>query len=134
MSKNLYLLPGGKLGFDPPAAGMADFDEYISDPAKPVPYRQRPTLTIEDPDSIWGEWLVDDQRQAASRPDVLVYETDPLKAPLRIAGQPFADIVASTSGTCSVTNWACFRTSLTLVARRTCAGRLQAASTVMSGS
>ncbi len=98
-SKNLYLLPGGKLGFDPPAAGASDFDEYVSDPAKPVPYRQRPTLMIDDPDSTWGEWLVDDQRHAASRPDVLVYETDPLKAPLRIAGQPFANLIASTSGT-----------------------------------
>src|SRR6185503_8397045 len=74
-------------------------DEYVSDPAKPVPYRQRPTLAVEDPDSTWGEWLVDDQRHAASRPDVLVYETEALKTPIRIAGQPFADIVASTSGT-----------------------------------
>jgi putative CocE/NonD family hydrolase len=98
-SKNLYLLPGGKLGFDPPAAGTGDFDEYVSDPAKPVPYRQRPTLAVEDPDSTWEEWLVDDQRQAAARPDVLVYETDPLKAPIRIAGQPFANLFASTSGT-----------------------------------
>jgi len=102
-SKNLYLLPGGKLGFDPPATGKGEsnspWDEYVSDPAKPVPYRQRPTLAVEDPDSTWGEWLVDDQRHAASRPDVLVYETDPLKAPIRIAGQPFANIVASTSGT-----------------------------------
>jgi putative CocE/NonD family hydrolase len=98
-SKNLYLLPGGKLGFDPPAEGKGDFDEYVSDPSKPVPYRQRPTLAVEDPDSTWGEWLVDDQRHAAARPDVLVYETDPLKAPLRIAGQPFANLFASTSGT-----------------------------------
>jgi putative CocE/NonD family hydrolase len=98
-SKNLYLLPGGKLGFDPPAAGKGDFDEYVSDPAKPVPYRQRPTLMIDDPDSTWGEWLVDDQRQAAARPDVLVYATEPLKAPLRVAGQPFANLFASTSGT-----------------------------------
>jgi len=98
-SKNLYLLPGGKLGFDPPAAGSGDFDEYVSDPAKPVPYRQRPTLAVEDPDSTWGEWLVDDQRHAASRPDVLVYETEPLTAPLRIAGQPFANLFASTTGT-----------------------------------
>jgi putative CocE/NonD family hydrolase len=98
-SKNLYLLPGGKLGFEPPAAGKGDFDEYVSDPGKPVPYRQRPTLMVSDPDSTWGEWLIDDQRQAAARPDVLVYTTDPLKTPLRIAGQPFANLFASTSGT-----------------------------------
>jgi putative CocE/NonD family hydrolase len=97
--RNLYLLPGGKLGFDPPAAGKGDYDEYISDPAKPVPYRQRPTLMIGDPDSTWGEWLIDDQRHAASRPDVLVWKTEPLKEPLRIAGEPFAKLFASTSGT-----------------------------------
>jgi len=95
---NLYLLPGGKLGFDPPAA-KDGFDEYVSDPAKPVPYRERPTLIVDGPDSTWSDWLVDDQRQAASRPDVLVYQSDPLKAPLRVAGQPFANLFASTSGT-----------------------------------
>jgi putative CocE/NonD family hydrolase len=98
-SRNLYLLAGGRLGFDAPAATKADkYDEYVSDPGKPVPYRQRPTLPSHDPDSTWGEWLVDDQRQAASRPDVLVYETEPLTAPLRLAGQPIAHLFASTSG------------------------------------
>jgi putative CocE/NonD family hydrolase len=98
-AKNLYLLPDGKLGFDAPAAGAASYDEYLSDPAKPVPYRLRPTLQSESPDSTWGEWLVDDQRNAAARTDVLVYQTEPLKAPLRVAGQPWANLVASTSGT-----------------------------------
>ena len=51
------------------------------------------------PDSGWGEWLVDDQRHAASRTDVLVYQTEPLKEPLRIAGEPIAHLFASTSGT-----------------------------------
>ncbi len=97
-ARDLYLLPGGKLGFDPPAASGAAYDEYVSDPAKPVPYRERPTLLVDGPDSTWGEWLVDDQRQAASRPDVLVYETGPLKAPVRIAGEPIAKLFASTSG------------------------------------
>jgi putative CocE/NonD family hydrolase len=97
-ARKLYLLPGGGLGFDPPVAARP-FDEYVSDPAKPVPYRQRPTLLVDSPESTWGEWLVDDQRNAASRPDVLVYRTEPLKAPIRIAGQPFADLFASTSGT-----------------------------------
>jgi putative CocE/NonD family hydrolase len=97
-ARNLYLLPGGRLGFDPPGASEP-FDEYVSDPAKPVPYRQRPTFLVDSPDSTWGEWLVDDQRNAAARPDVLVYETEPLKAPIRVAGQPFADLFASTSGT-----------------------------------
>ena len=99
-SRNLYLQPGGGLAFDVPAAGIAaKYDEYISDPAKPVPYRHRPTLSSEAPDSTWGEWLVDDQRNAASRPDVLVYETEPLQEPVRVAGEPIAHLFASTSGT-----------------------------------
>jgi uncharacterized protein len=94
-ARNLYLLPGGSLGFDPPTAPKNDYDEYVSDPAKPVPYRQRPTLSG---DPTWGEWLVDDQRNAACRPDVLVYESEPLKEPLRVAGEPIARFFASTSG------------------------------------
>jgi uncharacterized protein len=106
-SRNLYLLPGGKLGFEPatppgkPAnAAASNYDEYVSDPAKPVPYRaSRPTLLVDlDPQSTWSDWLVDDQRNAASRPDVLVYTSEVLKAPLRIAGAPFAELYASTSG------------------------------------
>jgi putative CocE/NonD family hydrolase len=99
-SRPLYLLANGKLGFEPPpAASKAKFDEYVSDPSKPIPYRLEPTLDIEAPDSTWGEWLVDDQRFAASRTDVLVYQTDALREPLRVAGQPFAHLSASTSGT-----------------------------------
>jgi len=97
-ARNLYILPGGQLGFEPPAAPGKEYDEYVSDPAKPVPYRQRPTLPTYAPDSTWGEWLVDDQRHAASRPDVLVYETQPLKDPVRVAGQPIARFFASTTG------------------------------------
>ena len=103
-SRHLYLLAGGKLGFDAPtpssaAAGTDEYDQYVSDPAKPVPYRaSRPTLSSDAPGSTWGEWLVDDQRNAASRPDVLVYQTEPLKVPLRIAGAPLAELYASTSG------------------------------------
>jgi predicted acyl esterase len=98
-SQALYLLPDGKLGFAAPASGSALFDEYVSDPAKPVPYRQRPIPQVYGPDSTWSDWLVDDQRQAATRTDVVVYETEPLRGPLRVAGQPFADLYASTSGT-----------------------------------
>jgi putative CocE/NonD family hydrolase len=97
-SKALYLLPGGKLSFDAPATTAEKFDEYISDPAKPVPYRPRPTISSGLPDSGWDEWLVDDQRPAASRPDVLVYATEPLQKPVRIAGAPLARLFASTSG------------------------------------
>jgi putative CocE/NonD family hydrolase len=97
--RSLYLLPGSRLGFEAPVASKQNYDEYISDPAKPVPYRARPTLALHDPDSTWGEWLVDDQRHAACRPDVLVYQTEPLQEPLQVAGQPFAQLFASTSGT-----------------------------------
>ncbi len=97
-SRSLYLTAGGTLSFDKPAASKEKYDEYVSDPAKPVPYRLRPTLAGSAADSTWGEWLVDDQRNAAARPDVLVYETEPLKEPVRLAGQPIANLFASTSG------------------------------------
>ncbi len=99
-ARSLYLLPQGRLGFEAPSAsGGEPYDEYVSDPAKPVPYRPRPNLPPYASGSGWGEWLVDDQRPAATRTDVLVYETEPLKDPLRIAGQPIARLFASTSGT-----------------------------------
>ena len=97
-ARALYLLPGGQLGFDRTEAAAQPYDEYVSDPAKPVPYRQRPTLASDARDSTWGEWLVDDQRHAASRTDVLVYSTEALKEPLRVAGEPIARLFASTSG------------------------------------
>ena len=97
-ARSLYLLAGGRLGFEPPESDGPSYDEYVSDPAKPVPYRERPTLESGAPDSTWGEWLVDDQRFAASRTDVLVYSTEPLKEPLRVAGEPMVNLYASTSG------------------------------------
>ena len=97
--KNLYLEPKGGLGFEAPAAakGVAAYDEYVSDPAKPAPYIPRP-LQFADGDR-WKEWLVSDQRHAESRPDVLTYVTEPLKEPLKIAGVPKVNLFASTSGT-----------------------------------
>ena len=97
-SRNLYVQAEGKLGFEAPHDTGQTFDEYVSDPAKPVPYRQRPTLQTYLAESTWSEWLVDDQRNAASRTDVLVWSTEPLKEPVRVAGQPFARLFASTSG------------------------------------
>ncbi len=95
----LYLSAASKLTFTVPKQGDAAFDEYISDPAKPVTYRGRPTQYTGADGSTWRQWLVDDQRDPAARPDVLVYETDVLTAPIKIAGQPVANILASTSGT-----------------------------------
>jgi putative CocE/NonD family hydrolase len=98
-TKNLYLEAKGGLGFDAPAAakGAAAYDEYVSDPAKPVPYIPRP-LQFSDR-SRWTQWLVTDQRGVDGRPDVLTYTSEPLTAPLKIAGVPKVNLTASTSGT-----------------------------------
>ncbi|MFO1425516.1 MAG: CocE/NonD family hydrolase [Steroidobacteraceae bacterium] len=95
--KALYLQAQSGLAFDRPAKDPKAFDEYVSDPAKPVPYQQRP-VRFEDGDA-WKKWLVMDQRPFSDRPDVLVYETPPLTAPLHLAGAPIAELFASTSGT-----------------------------------
>ncbi len=79
---------------------MRSFEEYVSDPAKPVPYRARPIRPAGGgPGSTWSQWLVDDQREASGRPDVLSFVSDVLTAPSKISGQPVANLVASTSGT-----------------------------------
>jgi hypothetical protein len=98
-SRKLYLAPGGKLSFSAPAALPEGFDEYMSDPQKPVTYRPRPIRPTYAEDSTWRRWLVDDQRFAADRPDVLVYSSEVLTAPVRIAGQPIAHLFAATTGT-----------------------------------
>jgi len=90
----LYLTAGLKLSFAAPRLGDTAFDEYVSDPAKPVPFRARP---IDD--ATWSQWLVDDQREASGRPDVAVFVSDVLAAPVKISGQPIANLIASTSGT-----------------------------------
>ncbi len=96
----LYLTEGLKLGFTAPKAGAAAFEEYISDPAKPVPYRARPVQSMGyGAGMTWSEWLVDDQREQSGRPDVAVFTSDVLSAPLKISGEPIANLVASTSGT-----------------------------------
>ncbi len=93
----LYLGAGLKLSFTAPEAGDTDYEEYVSDPAKPVPFR---TLPIgEEKRKTWSLWLVDDQREPAGRPDVLAFESDVLREPLKISGEPVANLIASTSGT-----------------------------------
>ena len=93
--KPLYLAGDFRAGFDAPQG--SGFDEYVSDPAKPVPYQQRPAR-FEDGDA-WRRWLVTDQRLVDDRPDVLSYATEPLTKPLQISGTPIANLFASTSGT-----------------------------------
>ena len=78
-----------------------DYDEYVADPAKPVPYRARPMNYGYDEakGQSWPRWLVDDQREASGRTDVLTFTSDVLSAPLKISGEPIANLIASTSGT-----------------------------------
>ncbi|MEB1530022.1 CocE/NonD family hydrolase [Xanthomonas sp. WHRI 7945] len=95
-SKPLYLGAGGTLSFDAPAAGQGDYEEYVSDPAKPVPFVPRP-VDFGDRD-VWTSWLVHDQRFVDGRPDVLSFVSEPLDAPLSIAGVPEVNLQASTSG------------------------------------
>ena len=96
--KTLYFHPKGKLSFDPPAEGTAESDEYVSDPANPVPYRPRPVRPTY-PGSEWPEWMVQDQRFTQNRPDVLTYETEPLSEDLIVAGSMKVKLFGSTSGT-----------------------------------
>ena len=100
-SRPLYLSAGFGLSFTAPTESdpkaPAAYDEYVSDPAKPVPYQPRP-VRFADTDA-WRRWLLMDQRSVVDRPDVLVYSTPPLTEPLRISGAPVVNLVASTSGT-----------------------------------
>ena len=95
----LYLAAGLKAGLDAAGAGGAAFTEYVSDPAKPVPFRARPIRPVGAAGGRWPEWLVDDQREASGRPDVLAFVSDVLTAPLKISGEPVVNLFASTSGT-----------------------------------
>jgi uncharacterized protein len=93
----MYLTSRGALSFTAPVSAATPFDEYVSDPAKPVPYMPRPTR-FSDSDA-WRRWLVSDQRAVVDRPDVLSYVTTPLTEPFRVSGAPIVHLVASTSGT-----------------------------------
>jgi uncharacterized protein len=96
-SRGLYLREGHKLSFDAPTGAVEAFDEYRSDPAKPVPFVPRP-VRMADP-LVWKPWLVSDQRSFSDRPDVLTYVTDTLNDAVAIAGEPQVDLYASTTGT-----------------------------------
>ena len=98
----LYLASGSKLSFAAPKPDASEraFDEYVSDPSRPVPFHARPIVPESfDKGQSWREWLVTDQREASGRPDVAVFVSDVLAAPLKISGEPIANLVASTSGT-----------------------------------
>jgi uncharacterized protein len=93
--KPLYLGDGYTAAFTAPAT--SGHDDYVSDPAKPVPFIPRP-INMADP-TQWKLWLVRDQRFVSDRPDVLVYQTTPLDKPVHIMGAPQVDLFAATSGT-----------------------------------
>jgi putative CocE/NonD family hydrolase len=96
--RQLYFHPQGRLSFDPPAeSGGRAFDSYESDPAHPVPYRRRPVEPTY-PGPGWPVWLTEDQRFVHERPDVLSWESEPLKDDLTIAGDVVAKLFATTTG------------------------------------
>jgi uncharacterized protein len=96
VAKRLYFHPNGKLSFDPPPANSQPaFDSFVSDPARPVPYRKRP-IEVR---SGWTTWLVEDQRFVHHRPDVLTWVTDTLDQDVVVSGKIIANLFASTSGT-----------------------------------
>jgi putative CocE/NonD family hydrolase len=92
-TKTLYLQPGGGLSFEIPQAGGTSFDEYVSDPAKPVPFVNYAALNVPQ------EYMISDQRFADSRTDVLVYKTPVLDEDITIAGPISPKLFVSTSGT-----------------------------------
>lgn len=92
-NKELYLLPGGKLNFEPKYDNHTDFTQYTSDPNKPVPYIEGPMT------SRTREYMTDDQRFASKRTDVVCFETDFLKNDLTIAGTVTANISVAISST-----------------------------------
>jgi putative CocE/NonD family hydrolase len=97
---NLYLHPDGTLSFDSPS-GTANSDAYVqytSDPAKPVPYRQRP-ISPTYPGGDWRTWEVADQRFVDDRPDVVSFVSTALDRNITVTGPLSAELFASTSGT-----------------------------------
>ena len=93
--KPLYLAANGAAGFDRPAAG--GHDDYIADPAHPVPFIPRP-ISLDDA-TQWKPWLIRDQRFVSGRPDVAEWKSAPLDRPVHIMGAPEVDLFAATSGT-----------------------------------
>ena len=89
----LYLHPNGALSFDSPTEEAGSFHEYVSDPAKPVPFVNYTAQNVPQ------EYMVSDQRFAASRPDVLVYETVVLQDDVTFVGPISARLFLSTTGT-----------------------------------
>ena len=93
-ARSLVLLSAGRLGLDArPEPGDEGFDEYVSDPAKPVPSNSGIHI------GMTREYMVDDQRFASRRPDVLIFQTEPLESELTLAGPVRPELLVSTTGT-----------------------------------
>ncbi|HSB60196.1 MAG TPA: CocE/NonD family hydrolase, partial [Vicinamibacteria bacterium] len=91
--RTLFLAANGRLSFEPPAEAGEAFDEYPSDPGRPVPFLGRPAPGMP------AGYMSEDQRFAATRPDVLVYETGPLPEDVSVAGPIVVTLHVSTTGT-----------------------------------
>ena len=91
--RTLYLAAGGRVSFAPESSTAATFDEYVSDPAKPVPFIDAVS------NRMTADYMIQDQRFAARRPDVLVYQTEPLTEDLTVVGPIQVKLHVSTSGT-----------------------------------
>ena len=93
--KSFYLTSGGRLSSEPPKQTdpESNYDEYPSDPAKPVPYLDKVTINMAP------EYMTADQRHASRRPDVLVYQTDILENDTMVSGPIEVELHVSTSGT-----------------------------------
>jgi len=95
VARPIYLAAGGVATFDRPKA--SGHDDYISDPAKPVPFIPRP-INMNDA-TQWKPWLVHDQRFVSERPDVASWKSAPLDKAVHIMGAPAVELFASTTGT-----------------------------------
>jgi len=95
--RDLYLHADGRLSFEPPAE-RDGFDQWVSDPANPVPYRPRPVEVTYSRGSRWARWMTEDQRFVDGRPDVRTWATAPLESDVTIAGDVVARLFASTTG------------------------------------
>jgi len=99
---NLYMRENGRLSLDAPQEPKRPaepYDEYVSDPAYPVPYRPRPVQVTYSRGSDWRLWQAMDQRFVEGRPDVMVWSTEPLAEDVAIAGDLSARLFGSTTGT-----------------------------------
>jgi len=100
-TRRLYLQPGGGLAFAPPPAD-APPTEYVSDPAKPVPFEPRPNWNADygNPEILdeWRRWLAEDQRFVDGRPDVATWRSEPLVEPLTVRGPVTVRLHAETTG------------------------------------